>query len=168
MAGMTSQPSMGAIVACTKGTKYDTGEWCWNRCCKRTPVHTKWDILGFYKSQGHPSLSAEFPALIFHLIDFTAQTIVSWLFGIQTHSLLTTIVDSVCQSLKNAVNILENKMSSIWVCHTFSNKRLNFIFQHLLKYNLIILTWAPADDWLQVFFFFQSVKGFLHFPLEAW
>ncbi|PWA27089.1 hypothetical protein CCH79_00011645 [Gambusia affinis] len=25
MAGMTSQPSMGAIVACTKGTKYDTG-----------------------------------------------------------------------------------------------------------------------------------------------
>ncbi|KAK1797148.1 hypothetical protein P4O66_008538 [Electrophorus voltai] len=27
MAGMTSQPSMGAIVACTKGTKYDTGEW---------------------------------------------------------------------------------------------------------------------------------------------
>lgn len=26
MAGMTSQPSMGAIVACTKGTKLDTGE----------------------------------------------------------------------------------------------------------------------------------------------
>uniref|UniRef100_A0A8C6L6F9 pyruvate carboxylase n=1 Tax=Nothobranchius furzeri TaxID=105023 RepID=A0A8C6L6F9_NOTFU len=25
MAGMTSQPSMGAMVACTKGTKYDTG-----------------------------------------------------------------------------------------------------------------------------------------------
>lgn len=25
MAGMTSQPSMGAIVACTKGTKLDTG-----------------------------------------------------------------------------------------------------------------------------------------------
>ncbi|KAK2862807.1 hypothetical protein Q5P01_002340 [Channa striata] len=25
MAGMTSQPSMGAIVACTKGTKFDTG-----------------------------------------------------------------------------------------------------------------------------------------------
>lgn len=27
MAGMTSQPSMGAIVACTKGTKLDTGKW---------------------------------------------------------------------------------------------------------------------------------------------
>lgn len=27
MAGMTSQPSMGAIVACTKGTQLDTGEW---------------------------------------------------------------------------------------------------------------------------------------------
>lgn len=26
MAGMTSQPSMGAIVACAKGTKHDTGE----------------------------------------------------------------------------------------------------------------------------------------------
>lgn len=26
MAGMTSQPSMGATVACTKGTKLDTGE----------------------------------------------------------------------------------------------------------------------------------------------
>lgn len=26
MAGMTSQPSMGAIVACAKGTKLDTGE----------------------------------------------------------------------------------------------------------------------------------------------
>lgn len=26
MAGMTSQPCMGAIVACTKGTKHDTGE----------------------------------------------------------------------------------------------------------------------------------------------
>lgn len=26
MAGMTSQPSMGAIVACTKGNKYNTGE----------------------------------------------------------------------------------------------------------------------------------------------
>lgn len=32
MAGMTSQPSMGAIVACTKGTKLDTGEW--TRKCK--------------------------------------------------------------------------------------------------------------------------------------
>lgn len=30
MAGMTSQPSMGAIVACTKGTKLDTGEWTRN------------------------------------------------------------------------------------------------------------------------------------------
>ncbi|GAA6108862.1 pyruvate carboxylase a [Tachysurus ichikawai] len=28
MAGMTSQPSMGAIVACTKGNKQDTGEIC--------------------------------------------------------------------------------------------------------------------------------------------
>lgn len=26
MAGMTSQPSMGAIVACAKGTKLDTGK----------------------------------------------------------------------------------------------------------------------------------------------
>lgn len=26
MAGMTSQPSMGAMVACAKGTKLDTGE----------------------------------------------------------------------------------------------------------------------------------------------
>ena len=25
MAGMTSQPSMGAMVACAKGTKLDTG-----------------------------------------------------------------------------------------------------------------------------------------------
>lgn len=28
MAGMTSQPSMGAIVACAKGTKLDTGKSC--------------------------------------------------------------------------------------------------------------------------------------------
>ncbi len=28
MAGMTSQPSMGAIVACAKGTKLNTGEGC--------------------------------------------------------------------------------------------------------------------------------------------
>lgn len=27
MAGMTSQPSMGAVVACTKGTNLDTGEF---------------------------------------------------------------------------------------------------------------------------------------------
>lgn len=32
MAGMTSQPSMGAMVACTKGTKLNTGESCQSNC----------------------------------------------------------------------------------------------------------------------------------------
>lgn len=32
MAGMTSQPSMGAIVACAKGTKLNTGEDCQSNC----------------------------------------------------------------------------------------------------------------------------------------
>lgn len=40
MAGMTSQPSMGAMVACTKGTELDTGKQqvlqtaCFNNQCK--------------------------------------------------------------------------------------------------------------------------------------
>lgn len=39
MAGMTSQPSMGAIVACARGTKLDTGK------CSATSLSTvNWQV----------------------------------------------------------------------------------------------------------------------------
>lgn len=41
MAGMTSQPSMGAIVACTRGTKLNTGESCQsNRVSRQSGLKT--------------------------------------------------------------------------------------------------------------------------------
>lgn len=64
MSGMTSQPSMGALVACTKGTPLDTGRT--EEQPRATPLSKSWLILaepgrqmphsGLAPASSHPNL----------------------------------------------------------------------------------------------------------------